>query len=39
MGADELSVLGVGREGAVDIGIRGLLGGLGVLFEGIEGFV
>lgn len=39
MGADEIGVVGVGREGAVDAGRRGLLGGLGVLFEGTEGFV
>ena len=39
LGADELGVLGVGREGAVDVGRRGLLGGLGVVFEGTEGFV
>lgn len=39
LGADEVDVLGVGREGAVDVGRSGLLGGLGVLFEGTEGFV
>lgn len=38
LGTDELGVLGVGREGAVEAGRRGLLGGLGV-FEGTEGFV
>lgn len=38
LGADELGVLGVGREGAVEAGSRGLLGGLGV-FEGAEGLV
>lgn len=30
--ADEMGVLGVGREGAVEAVSRGLLGGLGVLF-------
>lgn len=39
MGATELGVLEVGREGAVEAGRRGWLGGLGVLFEGTEGFV
>lgn len=39
MGADELGVLGVRREGAVEAGSRGLLGGLGVLFDGTQGFV
>lgn len=39
MGADEMGVLGVEREGAVEAGRRGFVGGLGVLFEGIEGFV
>lgn len=37
--ADELAVLGVGREGAVEAGRWGLLGGLGALFEGAGGFV
>lgn len=39
LGADEMGVLGVGREGAVEAGRRGFVGGLGVLFEGTEGFV
>lgn len=38
LGADEMGVLGVGTEGAVEVGRRGLLGGLGVLFEGAGGF-
>lgn len=38
MGADELGVLGVDRDGAVDAGRRGLLGGLGVLCVVTEGF-
>lgn len=32
-----MGVLGVGREGAVEVGSRELLGGLGVLFEGTDG--
>lgn len=35
--ADEMGVLGVGREGAVEAARRGLLGGLGVLFAWAEG--
>lgn len=35
--ADEMGVLGVGREGAVEAVWRGLLGGLGVLFVWGEG--
>lgn len=35
--ADEMGVLGVGREGAVEAVRRGLLGGLGVLFVWAEG--
>lgn len=38
-GAAEIGVLGVGREGAVEAGRRGWLGGLGVGLEGREGFV
>lgn len=38
LGADELGVLGVGTEEAVEAGRRGLLGGLGVLFDGAGGF-
>lgn len=39
MGADETDVLGVGRDGALEAGWRGLLGGLGVLLDGAEGLV
>lgn len=35
--ADEMGVLGVGREGAAEAARRGLLGGLGVLFAWAEG--
>lgn len=35
--ADEMGVLGVGREGAIEAVRRGLLGGLGVLFVWAEG--
>lgn len=34
-----MGVLGVGRDEAVEAGRRGLLGGLGVLFEEAVGFV
>lgn len=34
-----MGVLGVVKEGTVDVGRRGLLGGLGVLFEGTEGLL
>lgn len=37
LGADEMGVVGVGREGADEAVRRGLLGGLGVLFVWGEG--
>lgn len=37
LGAEELGVLGVGREGAEEAGSRVLLGGLGVLCDVTEG--